>query len=130
MGVATYDPTFSLLSVAEAPPILFGDFVDNEIAFDTAGNQYAVAESGLMYKRRGGSLIESVQLTDAPVEVLSGHIARSRDFLFPSYAGRVFVIGSDGSVNAHRPLVAPPAPTSHLKARSARQTREPGPPRE
>lgn len=134
LGVASYDSQFRLKSVGEAPDRLFGDFVDTNIAFGRNGDHYGVTEFGVVYKLDSAShIVESLQITDEPVEVLSGQISRDgAGDLIVSYAGRVHVIASGGAGPAH--AAAPSAAAiRHVDAgraakAAARRTITPPPP--
>lgn len=113
LGVARYDDMFRLKSVGEAPNQLFGDFVDTNISFGAAGDHYGVTEFGVLYLLDANSnIVESLQITPDPIEVLSGQISRNRrGDLIVSYAGRVFVVVKSGTAPA---LAA--APSSRVRA--------------
>lgn len=133
LDLARYDEHFALKSFAEAPNQPFGDFVDTHIPFGVNGDHYGVTEFGLLYKIDANSqIVETVQLTDEPIEVLSGHIARDRaGRLYVTYAGRVHVIASSGTP----PIITPPTAATIRRMDAARVTKQaamrtpdPGPP--
>jgi hypothetical protein len=114
LGVATYDDRYHLLSVGEAPDQLFGDFVDTNIPFGPAGDHYGVTEFGVLYKLDDRSqIVETLQILDEPIEVLSGQISRDRmGDLIVSNAGRIHVIASSQTRSRTMSLaVAAPSPS-------------------
>jgi hypothetical protein len=136
LGVARYTSDFALQSVGEAPDQLFGDFVDTNIPFGPFGDHYGVTEFGILYKFDAASqIVESVQLTEEPIEVLSGPIARDRaGRLYASYAGRVHVIASSGQPSPAAIFTPKPEAIARMaRAHAAKQAApaqspDPGPP--
>lgn len=135
LGLALYDRNFQLQNVGELPNVLFGDFVDVNITFGPRGDHYGASENGNFYKLDSrGNLVDVVQLTAVPIEVLSGTTARDRaGRAYVSYAGKIHVIQSGGTppVSLAAKLAAAPRPTrttQRAAIRKAGEAPEPGSP--
>lgn len=117
LGLDQYASDFTLQNRTQIPGVPFGDFVDTHVVFGVLGDHYGTAESGFFFKMNAsGQIVESVQLTDEPIEVLSGHVARDRaGRAYVTYAGLVHVIA--GSSEPTSSLGVPVSPDQRRIAR-------------